>query len=746
MATTGGVTLDSVVISIESKANGAYEGIEKLSRSLSNLKTAIKGGFGNLTKLSTALDTLTKVAPKLDETVESLKGIDKLKDVLKPLSEIPSATGLVNVINNLEKLPDIFARITPDTLANVARVSNELTSALTPLSNKMAEIGQGYHAINQLADRYGISVTKIRDATARVADSLGNSTTKLNKFKKALAWIGAGTIEIGKKSTNTLKRLNSKIKQIGLSLLGTRTIFTATRKAISEYMQMDAQLTWQTRNLWRALGAQLAPAVEYVLYLFKQFVRVVYSIVYALTGIDLIARANAKALANMGKAAAKALGNLQKFDDLNVVEFNKGTGDDSQIVLDKIDLTPIKKLVEWMRKLKKAIEDAIDTGNWTPIFEVLKDGIIDFIEWIPWHEIGTAIHDVLMDIDWRAFFEGAWEILTEVFEGLSEFLNGLFGQEEGSGFGSDLLATFLAIYGVIKAINGVTGLAGILKTIGVIAEAPSLATLLVVFGGISVIALSIYKGIKSWKEALEDPTSENKLNAIYDTLLTIVGVAGGIALLIGAWPVALGAALGIMVLLVAKWISQNTEKINKWWDGIITSISEGFQTLVANVFNWFASKFEDFINNKIVKNVNKIIKKINEILELFGSNHRLELWADVYLGRMVKKSNTGGGQGAAGGGGIGSRATGGFVPNGQFFYANENGIPELIGTMGNRAAVANNHQIIEGIKQGVYEAMSMSGTQDGGPLIINLGNKTLYRGQQRYNKQQNDKYGTTVNL
>ena len=745
MATNTNVTLDTIMIEIESNASNATTNLETLTATLGKLKEAIKGGFNNLNKLATALNNLAEVAPKLDTTVKSLEGVSKLKEVLSPLSNLPSTKGLYNLIENLKQLPDVFARITPDTLANVARVSAQLTQSLTPLSNKMAEIGQGYQSINMLANRYGISVTKIRDATAQVADSLENSDKKLSKFGKALAWIGAGTIQLGKKSTIAMKSLNSKIKQIGLSLLGTRTIFTATRKAISEYMQMDAQLTWQTRNLWRALGAQLAPAVEYVLYLFKQFVRVVYSIVYALTGIDLIARANAKALDNMGKAAGKALGNLQKFDDLNVVEFNKGAGDDNQIVLDKIDLTPIQKLVDWMRKLKKAIENAIDTGDWTPIFTVLKDGIIDFIYWIPFHEIGKAIYDVLMDIDWKAFWEGVWDIGVAAFKGLSEFLNGLFGEEEGSSFGSDLLATFLTLWSVIKLITGVKGLGGILSTLGVISASPSLGTLTVFFGGIAVIALSIYKAIKSWKKALEDPTSENKLNRLYDTLMAIVGVAGGIALLLGAWPVALGAAVGIMLLLFAKWVSQNIEQVQDWVKKIKNKISNGIQDAFIGAYNYVSDKLETFINEQI-DGFNKFITKINNILEKIGlSKYKIKLIAHVDLATfkpVYKGGDTAFGNGSSGGG----RANGGFVPNGQFFYANENGIPELIGTMGHRAAVANNHQIIDGIRQGVYEAMSMSGTQDVGSLIINLGNETLYKGQQRYNKQQNDKYGTTVNI
>lgn len=49
-------------------------------------------------------------------------------------------------------------------------------------------------------------------------------------------------------------------------------------------------------------------------------------------------------------------------------------------------------------------------------------------------------------------------------------------------------------------------------------------------------------------------------------------------------------------------------------------------------------------------------------------------------------------------------ASGGFPTEGEMFIAREAG-PEFVGRMGNRSAVANNDQIVEGIRQGVYEAM-----------------------------------------
>lgn len=51
-------------------------------------------------------------------------------------------------------------------------------------------------------------------------------------------------------------------------------------------------------------------------------------------------------------------------------------------------------------------------------------------------------------------------------------------------------------------------------------------------------------------------------------------------------------------------------------------------------------------------------------------------------------------------------ATGGFPESGQAFIARENGIPEMVGTIGRRTAVANNEQIVESVASGVAEANS----------------------------------------
>ena len=50
------------------------------------------------------------------------------------------------------------------------------------------------------------------------------------------------------------------------------------------------------------------------------------------------------------------------------------------------------------------------------------------------------------------------------------------------------------------------------------------------------------------------------------------------------------------------------------------------------------------------------------------------------------------------------KANGGFVESGDLFVANENGVPEMVGSFGHQTAVANNDQIVAGIAGGVAAA------------------------------------------
>ena len=60
---------------------------------------------------------------------------------------------------------------------------------------------------------------------------------------------------------------------------------------------------------------------------------------------------------------------------------------------------------------------------------------------------------------------------------------------------------------------------------------------------------------------------------------------------------------------------------------------------------------------------------------------------------------------------------GGFPDAGQLFFARESG-PELVGSIGGNSAVANNQQIIQGIEQGVYRAVTSAMGNGGDTTMV----------------------------
>lgn len=80
-------------------------------------------------------------------------------------------------------------------------------------------------------------------------------------------------------------------------------------------------------------------------------------------------------------------------------------------------------------------------------------------------------------------------------------------------------------------------------------------------------------------------------------------------------------------------------------------------------------------------------------------------------------------------------ATGGFPLPGELFFANENGI-EMMGKMGKRNVVANNMQIIDGIRSGIYSGMLKLQHQNGNRT--NNNNVTLTQNFYKENTSPSD--------
>ena len=188
-------------------------------------------------------------------------------------------------------------------------------------------------------------------------------------------------------------------------------------------------------------------------------------------------------------------------------------------------------------------------------------------------------------------------------------------------------------------------------------------------------------------------------------LSTFAGIGGFIVGFIGSlgdnFRGALDKGYGVVsAVFVAVWESLKSgvrkfgETFKAVWSGFKGVLDEKLVTPIKTTFaklwnDYLRSPLQKVMNgiarivNGLIGGVNWVIGKINSF-GLFGKFNTVSTWAGVTLPTY---------------------ANGGFPASGQMFVARESG-PELVGTIGGHSAVANNDQIIEGIKRGVIEALT----------------------------------------
>lgn len=104
------------------------------------------------------------------------------------------------------------------------------------------------------------------------------------------------------------------IKKVALGIIGIRSLYSLARKASSSYLSSDIELAEKLQSVWVGLGSFLAPILEKFSDLMLKAVGYLNVFVKALTGVDYIANANAKALNKQAKAQANLNKQTQQYD------------------------------------------------------------------------------------------------------------------------------------------------------------------------------------------------------------------------------------------------------------------------------------------------------------------------------------------------------------------------------------------------------------------------------------------------
>lgn len=292
-----------------------------------------------------------------------------------------------------------------------------------------------------------------------------------------------------------------------------------------------------------------------------------------------------------------------------------------------------------------------------------------------WSQLGSGVMSLVGQIG--SAFSGGWGGIVSGAGNLMSSIGGIFSAAGGGGLGAGL-SSLLGTIG-----SGFSGLWG-----SVTAGASSLlGGLGSMFGGglsgLAAGAASAVSGIGSAFAGIGSAAASG-LGAAASGLLSIatgpVGIAAAAVAGLGAIFYATGAESGDSLITgICKGISNAASGL---WN-VVTNVANGVGNMFSNLWGG-------------VKNVASSVWDGAKNVASGVWNGVKNVASGVWNG--IKSIGKGIGH-------LFGFANGGFPDVGELFYARESG-PELVGTIGGSPAVANNDQIIEGIRAGVADALA----------------------------------------
>lgn len=397
-----------------------------------------------------------------------------------------------------------------------------------------------------------------------------------------------------------------------------------------------------------------------------------------------------------------------------------------------------------------SVNGLFSSVSWEGIGKTISDGIHGIAEFlnnaltgIDWQGVGNALMDALNGIDWDTMgedlglllgnlFVAAADLLTGIIEDLPELIdglvNGLFAAVQAIPWSEVSRATFELLGAALGALAK-TGLDSILRQFKVIEDfCQSVQDYFSQYfswgDSPDEIINGLFQGINDALSDIGQWIEDNIFLPFMDGFNEAFGISGkNASTVLEESGMTLTEALkkGIGIIWdkvkekfnkfktdVTAWFKEKIADFKTFGSDLINSIKEGIGDIWAKV----SQKFTDFKNN---------IKDFFTNMDIF--NIKVSYEPTEILGKTVNLPK------------LSFKASGGYVNSGEAFIARENGMPEMVGRIGTRTAVANNDQIVQAVSAGVFNAVvSAMATLSGGrntdssiPIVINLNGEPIYK-------------------
>lgn len=692
-------------LKISDNAEKAAQGLAKLSEMMNKLKQSATGGMG-LTKvakqvgqLGTAVDTgLSDTAlAKLERLANVLQKLKSLNGVRLP--RVPKSAASTE--GGTPAIQQVSAQSggVQDAIPNFTQVTTAAGQAQGKLQSLGATIGQRLSPmVEGLGARFRTLVASMRE-TRKGAISLGNNFLRvalyrgidlalqavIDGFKEGVKNLYAYSSAVNGTFAKSMDAMSSKFLQAKNTVA---TVFAPALNALTPILQQIANAAILVMNVIAQLIALLSGSTGWT---------------EATEAVTTYGEA-------VGGAAGKQKNLLAGFDQINLITSKGGGGGGSSL------------------------------GNFADMFQ--ESEFSPFFKWMQEHLV--ILKGLVSGIAAGLL---AWRLASGFSDSISKI----------AGFALTIGGTVTAVIGFLDALQNGIAWDNLATQIGGFAAA--IGGLALLFGKTGAAIGSILSGVlllvEGFGQLLVTGEATNEVLTAISAGFILVG--GGISLLTGSWiPLLISAVAAAITWIVAKWdtittffstnvveplknlasrigseiqafltdpigyIQEKWAAVCTWWsinvttplNELITGLSSDLSTFwtdpVGSIKNawltfstWFNNNVVSPVANFFIGGINKIIDAVNWLIgKLNGLNFTVPsftLFGKTYGGTTI------GFQDIPTIERIGTYAEGGFPSVGEMFVARESG-PEMVGRIGNRTAVANNQQIVEGVAQGVADA------------------------------------------
>ena len=688
-------TLESLEIEVKHSASGAAGEIYEVTESIRQLGRQVGAVLPQLSTLSSTLSGIAKnIHVNVDIDTSHLQapeevdpgGLGSIKEALDPVPFQETESVLDSVKRTLQSVGE-SAKEVGETISNAFSSARHGVSVI---GNTLDWIRDGFRDVQTTASGGATSVKDFVKEVSKSASPLGNFISSLKRiaFYRFIR-------SIIKSITQGLQEGLQNAYAFSNGIEGEGHRFA---EAMDSMTSASTKMKNQLGSAFISLLAAIAPIVESIINLIIKVANAISMLFAAFTWSTYLKAADvsAKFADNMkaGAGAAKEWKNqLLSFDEINRLNEPSGGGGGGGNALDPMSMFEESPIADWAMKLKEKVQPIIDD------IKLMFTGLIEFIQGV-------------FTGDWTLAFEGLGHILEGFGNLVSDIIN-LVLVPAFDGLSGKIIENIGGLFDYIEEKTGID-LSKIKETV-----LYTLNYLRFFIEGIAIqigwIVQDLCKTVSSVINGDWAAAWENAQKLVDDANLDIRPVVEELA-----------RTVTKEMMDSSSSVSDSANSMKQSTGTAAVSMSSSMAA-AANA----SADFAEATGTNISSAQSAIAGMGGTSLEVKESSNGLSFIARI-ASFALRISRMGTAIGA-----IPLFAAGGFPDEGQLFIANEGSAPEMVGTINGRSAVANNDQIVEGIRQGVYEAVSAAMLQQNGddrPIKVYLDSKEIKAGIQRLNR------------